>query len=71
MTKLEKFAEIKGYSDKSTKEVIETLENKGFVVVDDDKLDTGWKTFHVLKNVETNETYVSCLNLKRRLIKWK
>ena len=52
MTKLEKFAEIKGYSDKSTKEVIETLENKWFVVVDDDKLDTGWKIFHVLKNVE-------------------
>lgn len=52
MVKLEKFAEIKGYSDKSTKEVIEILENKGFVVVDDDKLDTGWKTFHVLKNVE-------------------
>ena len=52
MTKLEKFAEIKRYSDRSRKEIIETLENKGFVVVDDDKLDTGWKTFHVLKNVE-------------------
>lgn len=52
MTKLEKIAEIKGYSDKSTKEVIEILENKGFMVVDDDKLDSGWKTFHILKNVE-------------------
>lgn len=53
MTKLEKIAEIKGYLDKSTKEVIETLENKGFVIVDDDRSDTGWKTFHILKNIES------------------
>ena len=34
------------------KEVVETLENKGFLVVDDDENDTVNKIWHVLKNVE-------------------
>lgn len=49
MTKLKKICEIRGYEDCNTKNVIETLENQGFTVVDDDKSNTGWKTYHILK----------------------
>ena len=52
MTKLKKIAEIKAYYGWEAKEVIETLKNKGFVVVDDDECDTTNKLWHVLKNVE-------------------
>lgn len=37
---------------KPMNEVVETLENKGFLVVDDDENDTVNKIWHVLKNVE-------------------
>ena len=52
MNKLRKIAEIRGSKDKFTREVLETLENKGFLVVDDDENDTTNKIWHVLKNVE-------------------
>ena len=52
MAKLKKIAEIKAYYGCEAKEVVETLENKGFFVVDDDENDTVNKIWHVLKNVE-------------------
>ena len=52
MAKLKKIAEIKAYYECEAKEVVETLENKGFLVVDDDENDTTNKIWHVLKNVE-------------------
>ena len=52
MAKLKKIAEIKAYYECEAKEVVETIENKGFVVVDDDECDTTNKLWHVLKNVE-------------------
>ena len=53
MEKLKKIAEIKAYYGREAKEVVETLENKGFLVVDDDdENDTTNKIWHVLKNVE-------------------
>lgn|GEM_PF-6838630 len=52
MAKLKKIAEIKAYYGREAKEVVETLENKGFLVVDDDENDTVNKIWHVLKNVE-------------------
>lgn len=51
MAKFKKIGEIRGYDDHNIKEVIEILENQGFTVVDDDKSDTGWKTYHILKEV--------------------
>lgn len=52
MAKLKKIAEIKAYYGCEAKEVVKTLENKGFLVVDDDENDTVNKIWHVLKNVE-------------------
>lgn len=52
MAKLKKIAEIKAYYGCEAKDVVETLENKGFLVVDDDENDTVNKIWHVLKNVE-------------------
>ena len=49
MAKLKKIGEICGYDDHNIKEVIKTLENQGFIVVDDDKSNAGWKTYHILK----------------------
>ena len=54
MAKLKKIAEIKAYYGCEAKEVVETLENKGFLVVDDDENDTVNKIWHVLKNVEND-----------------
>lgn len=45
-----KIVEIRAYPNNSTKQFIEMLENKGFIVVDDDESDSGWKTYHVLRN---------------------
>ena len=64
MAKLKKIAEIKAYYGCEAKEVVETLENKGFVVVDDDECDTTNKLWHVLKNVENEESEVSLENLR-------
>ena len=52
MAKFKKIAEIKAYYGCEAKEVVETLENKGIVVVDDDENDTVNKIWHVLKNVK-------------------
>ena len=49
MAKLKKIAEIKAYYGCEAKDVVETLENKGFLVVDDDENDTVNKIWHVLK----------------------
>lgn len=52
MENFKKIAEIKAYYEKDVKEVIKTLENTGFVVVDDDENDTTYKLWHVLKKVK-------------------
>ena len=49
MTKFKKIGEIRGSERDGIKEVLETLEKQGFMVVDDDEHDTGWKTYHILK----------------------
>lgn len=59
MAKLKKIAEIKAYYGCEAKEVVETLENKGFLVVDDDENDTVNKIWHVLKIQKANESQIS------------
>lgn len=49
MAKFKKIGEIRGFDRELSKGVIETLENQGFSVVDDDENDDGWKTYHILK----------------------
>lgn len=51
MAKLKKIGEIRGFDRELSKGVLETLENQGFLVVDDDENDDGWKTYHILKEV--------------------
>ena len=49
MTKFKKIGEIQGFERDGIKEVLETLEKQGLMVVDDDEHDIGWKTYHILK----------------------
>ena len=49
MTKFKKIGEIHGFKEDIDKEVLETLEKQGFVVVDDNELEESWKTYHVLR----------------------
>lgn len=51
MAKLKKIGEIHGYKLDNIKEVTETLEKQGFVVVDDNELEESWKTYHILREV--------------------
>lgn len=49
MAKLKKIGEIGCYGKDDIKDVIETLEKQGFTVIDNDERETGWKTYHILK----------------------
>lgn len=49
MNKLRKIAEIRGANDKYAREMLKTLENKGFLIVDDDEYENEYKIWHVLK----------------------
>ena len=49
MTKFKKIGEIHGYKQDNIKEVAETLEKQGFVVVDDNEREESWKTYHILR----------------------
>lgn len=51
MEKLKKIGEISCYGKDGISEVLETIEKQGFVVVDDNERDTGWKTYHILKKL--------------------
>ena len=51
MTKFKKIGEIRCFGRDNIKEVLETLENQGFVLVDEDEGEFGWKTYHILKKV--------------------
>ena len=51
ITKFKKIGEIHGYKQDGIKEVAETLEKQGFVVVDDNELEESWKTYHILREV--------------------
>ena len=49
MTKFKKIGEIHGYKQDNIKEVAETLENQGLLIVDDDERNEDWKVYHILK----------------------
>ena len=49
MTKFKKIGEIHGFKGDIDKEVLETLENQGLLIVDDDERNGDWKTYHILK----------------------
>ena len=49
MTKFKKIGEIHGFKEDIDKEVLETLENQGLLIVDDDKRNEDWKVYHILK----------------------
>ena len=51
MTKFKKIGEIHGFKEDIDKEVLETLENQGLLIVDDDERDEDWKVYHILKEV--------------------
>ena len=59
MTKFKKIGEIHGYKQDNIKEVAETLEKQGFVVVDDNELEESWKTYHILReSVKADEILI-------------
>ena len=49
MTKFKKIGEIHGFKEDIDKEVLETLENQGLLIVDDDKRNEDCKVYHILK----------------------
>ena len=49
MTKFTKIGEIHGFKQDIDKEVLETLENQGLLIVDDDERNEDWKVYHILK----------------------
>ena len=49
MTKFKKIGEIHGFKEDIDKEVLETLENQGLLIVDDDKRNEDWKVYHIFK----------------------
>ena len=51
MAKLKKIGEIREFTLEGVKEVIETLEKQGFIVVQDNCYRTDWVTYHILKEV--------------------
>ena len=51
MTKFKKIGEIRGFERDGIKEVLETLENQGLLIVDDDERNEDWKIYHILKKV--------------------
>ena len=51
MTKFKKIGEIHGSKKDTDKEVLETLENQGLLIVDDDERNEDWKIYHILKKV--------------------
>lgn len=48
MEKLRKIGEINGRGESDVIEIVKTLENQGFIVVDDDEECDNWKTWHVM-----------------------
>ena len=59
MEKLRKIGEIKGFESKELKELLESIENKGFQVLWDDKRTGSEITWKIYKTIKTNETFVS------------
>ena len=49
MAKFKKIGEIHGFKKDIDKEVLETLENQGLLIVDDDERNEDWKVYHILK----------------------
>lgn len=49
--KIQKIGEIHGFKKDIDKEVLETLENQGLLIVDDDERNEDWKVYHILKEV--------------------
>lgn len=44
-----KIGEIQGFEENGVCEIVKTLKNQGFTVVDDNEDEDNWKTYHVLK----------------------
>ena len=59
MGKLRKIAKIKGFESKELKELLESIENKGFQVLWDDKRTGSERTWKIYKTIKTNETFDS------------
>lgn len=51
MAKFKKIGEIQCFEENDIYDVIKTLENQGFTVVDDNEDEDNWKTYHILKEV--------------------
>lgn len=51
MEKLKKIAVISGYCDSEAIKVVESLEKQGFIVVDDDENEIGYKTWYVMLKI--------------------
>lgn len=49
MAKFKKIGEIHGFQKDIAKEVLETLEKQGLLIVDDDERNEDWKVYHILK----------------------
>lgn len=49
MAKFKKIGEIHGFKNDIDKEVLETLEKQGLLIVDDDERNEDWKVYHILK----------------------
>ena len=49
MARLKKIGEILGFKKDIDVEVLETLENQGLLIVDDDERNEDWKVYHILK----------------------
>jgi hypothetical protein len=48
MARLEKIGEICGYKSKILMQMIRTVEDDGFIAVDDNPSENNWKTYHVM-----------------------
>lgn len=53
MGNLKKIAKIKGFESKELKEMLESIENKGFQILWDDQRTGSERTWEILKTVET------------------
>jgi hypothetical protein len=49
MKKLKKIGEIRSLGENIILDVLKTLENQGFLIVDECETDTNYKTYYILK----------------------
>ena len=71
MTKFKKIGEIHGFKKDIDKEVLETLENQGLLIVDDDERNEDWKVYHILKEVSKQMKFLFHLENFWRIYRWR